>query len=118
MTTVILRLEPHENCAQNNTGVIVNPNVNAEEPFDAFCYDDTGDHILKRCLQNMHNMHNVHVVYFKTWQILFSADLCFLHVWHFVVGPEKNCDKEFSSYEAGEQAAVKQNNHGGHGIAF
>lgn len=48
VTTAILRHTQHENCAQNGTGIIINPNVNAEDSFDALCYDDAGERILSR----------------------------------------------------------------------
>ncbi|XP_049929707.1 CD44 antigen-like [Epinephelus moara] len=41
MSIAILRHTEHENCAKNMTGFIVQPHVNASEPFDVYCYDDT-----------------------------------------------------------------------------
>ncbi|KAK5867645.1 hypothetical protein PBY51_012115 [Eleginops maclovinus] len=37
----ILRHSPHEKCAKNMTGLITNPNVQADEPYDAYCFDET-----------------------------------------------------------------------------
>nr|XP_020497202.1 LOW QUALITY PROTEIN: CD44 antigen [Labrus bergylta] len=37
---VILRHRAHENCAKNMTGFIPNKNVNANQLFDAYCYDE------------------------------------------------------------------------------
>ncbi|TKS73260.1 Lymphatic vessel endothelial hyaluronic acid receptor 1 [Collichthys lucidus] len=39
MTTAILRHNPHVNCSRNMTGLKVHSNVNVEELFDAYCYD-------------------------------------------------------------------------------
>ncbi|XP_070829149.1 CD44 antigen [Chaetodon trifascialis] len=40
MSVVILRQTHHENCAKNMTGIITNSRVNAEELFDAYCFDE------------------------------------------------------------------------------
>ncbi|XP_060892557.1 CD44 antigen [Labrus mixtus] len=39
-SVVILRHSQHENCAKNMTGFIPNPNVNTDQLFDAYCYDE------------------------------------------------------------------------------
>ncbi|XP_073328814.1 uncharacterized protein cd44b [Pagrus major] len=41
VSTVILRLSSHENCAKNMTGFIINSRVTAEDLYDAYCYDET-----------------------------------------------------------------------------
>ncbi|XP_033941904.1 CD44 antigen isoform X2 [Pseudochaenichthys georgianus] len=41
ISIAILRQDPHENCANNTTGVIINTLVNADDPYDAYCYDET-----------------------------------------------------------------------------
>lgn len=48
LSTAILRHTHHENCAKNMTGFIIHLNVNAEEAFDAYCYDDKGDYIHRK----------------------------------------------------------------------
>ncbi|XP_076588745.1 uncharacterized protein cd44b [Chaetodon auriga] len=40
MSVAILRQTHHENCAKNMTGVVMNSRVNAEELFDAYCFDE------------------------------------------------------------------------------
>ncbi|XP_044049243.1 CD44 antigen [Siniperca chuatsi] len=40
VSIAILRHSHHENCAKNMTGLIFNSRVNAEDLFDAYCYDD------------------------------------------------------------------------------
>lgn len=85
MSTAILRHSPHENCAQNLTGLITSSSALAEDTFDAYCYDDKGDHILRK---------------YKTSIILllhFGSRLPFLCYWNFLVGPEKNCTEAFSN---------------------
>ncbi|XP_032380533.1 CD44 antigen [Etheostoma spectabile] len=41
MSFAILRHMPHENCAKNKTGFIINSHVNETELFDVYCYDET-----------------------------------------------------------------------------
>ncbi|KAI4825688.1 hypothetical protein KUCAC02_021360 [Chaenocephalus aceratus] len=41
ISIAILRQVSHENCANNTTGVIINTLVNADDPYDAYCYDET-----------------------------------------------------------------------------
>ncbi|XP_054633782.1 CD44 antigen-like [Dunckerocampus dactyliophorus] len=41
MSISILRHTHHENCAMNATGFIIDPREDLEEPFDAYCFDDT-----------------------------------------------------------------------------
>ncbi|KAJ4933613.1 hypothetical protein JOQ06_030437 [Pogonophryne albipinna] len=41
ISIAILRRESHENCANNTTGIIINTLVNADDPYDAYCYDET-----------------------------------------------------------------------------
>lgn len=44
-STVILRSSHHENCAKNMTGFIFNSRVAADDRYDAYCFDETGDYI-------------------------------------------------------------------------
>ncbi|XP_035521519.1 CD44 antigen [Morone saxatilis] len=41
MSIAILRHSQHENCAKNMTGFIINPRVDANDLYDAYCYDET-----------------------------------------------------------------------------
>ncbi|KAK5902501.1 hypothetical protein CesoFtcFv8_007745 [Champsocephalus esox] len=41
ISIAILRQDSHEKCANNTTGVIINTLVHADEPYDAYCYDET-----------------------------------------------------------------------------
>ncbi|XP_068612935.1 CD44 antigen-like [Brachionichthys hirsutus] len=43
MSTAILRHTPHENCAVNLTGLIEQPQEDAAELFDAYCYDESAE---------------------------------------------------------------------------
>ncbi|KAI3371493.1 hypothetical protein L3Q82_024079, partial [Scortum barcoo] len=70
-TIAILRHSHHENCAKNMTGFISNTRVVAEDLYDAYCFDETGDYIHSKKL----------VTVIGTIQVPF--------------GPEKNCEKEF-----------------------
>uniref|UniRef100_UPI0037E84A03 CD44 antigen n=1 Tax=Semicossyphus pulcher TaxID=241346 RepID=UPI0037E84A03 len=40
VSTAILRHTEHENCAKNVTGFITNANINPDQLFDAYCYDE------------------------------------------------------------------------------
>lgn len=48
MTIIILRHTTHENCAKNMTGFIILPHVIADEEYDTFCYDKTGNNIHRK----------------------------------------------------------------------
>ncbi|XP_033997847.1 CD44 antigen [Trematomus bernacchii] len=41
ISTAILRQDSHENCANKSTGLIINTHVNVDDPYDAYCYDET-----------------------------------------------------------------------------
>lgn len=47
MSIIILRHTTHENCAKNMTGFI-SLIANADEKYDAFCYDKTGNNIHRK----------------------------------------------------------------------
>lgn len=43
MSIVILRQESHENCSHNLIGLIINPNVQPNEKYDVYCFDENGN---------------------------------------------------------------------------
>lgn len=47
MSTVIIRHEHHEKCANNTVGFLVFPHERTDT-FDAFCYDDKGDYVHRK----------------------------------------------------------------------
>ncbi|XP_036964128.1 CD44 antigen [Acanthopagrus latus] len=53
VSTVILRLSHHENCAKNMTGFMTNSRVAADDLYDAYCFDET-DGSDKNCKNAFH----------------------------------------------------------------